>query len=279
MCGLSGFAGVSDFETRKKLIFYLGFGIDERGGHAAGYITQAPGRFPIVGRKPGYWLAAKEKFIRRAAEGTTTLMHARFATCGKRTVEEAHPFTIERDGSPVIWGAHNGIIYNADESAWIHNRSYDVDSRELFELIADNELDGVRSLEGYGVAMWARAADLGSVYMARLNDQSDFEICKTDAGYIWGSTRKIVEQALDACEITVQYWIDTSEEGRVYKINSEGVWITKQEGVTVQTGYPKWLRGKSARVLDVPDYGSGELDFAESRENWKQYIERVSPDE
>src|SRR5579859_143434 len=129
MCGLAGIAGITNRNTRERLIWTLGMGIDERGGHAAGFVSVRETKV-VQGRREGFWISAPDKFIERAAIGQTVLMHARYATCGKGGRHEAHPFEIVRNGRPVLWGAHNGVIWDAEESAMFHNRPYDVDSRE-----------------------------------------------------------------------------------------------------------------------------------------------------
>ncbi len=115
MCGLSGYAGISP-DKRVKLIEVLGEGIDDRGGHAAGYVSLT-GNVSYA-RRIGRWEDSRSRFIRGAAQGAVCMMHARFATCGDRDdVVQAHPFAIQREGGTVLWGAHNGMIHNARASA------------------------------------------------------------------------------------------------------------------------------------------------------------------
>src|SRR4051812_41108202 len=145
MCGLAGFAGIKNVETRTALVWTLGMGIDERGGHAAGFVSL--GEQLRCHKKLGYWLSAKNRFVEAAASGPICMLHARYATCGKQTIEEAHPFAIQRDGRTRLYGAHNGVVYNAWESAKSHGRKIQVDSQEIFECIADGNIKALQKLD------------------------------------------------------------------------------------------------------------------------------------
>lgn len=227
MCGIAGFAGV-DPEKRLSLTFGLGIGIDDRGGHAAGFVTLNP--HPTVYRRPGTWLKASHRFFEAAAAGDITMMHARFATSGSASdVNNAHPFLIRRKGSTVLYGAHNGVIYDARDSARKHRRSFTVDSKELFELIADNER--IDDLTGYGVITWM-VPGAREVYLSRLTDQSEIVIGKlTGGGVVWASTRKILHDALDLAELKLQYEYDVKDIGRVYIIRPDGLFYTEQQNM------------------------------------------------
>src|ERR1041385_4847308 len=183
VCGISGFVGVSDTEAKKSLVWHLGIGIDKRGGDACGYVASSVDKLH-VGKKPGYWTLARKKFINRAASGRASMMHARFATCGKKVVSEAHPFAIKRNNRTALYGCHNGIVYTANESAKRNNRTIVVDSEEIFHLLADNDLDGIRKLEGYGVVTWIDPKDPMTINALRLSDNSDIYVVRLESGGI-----------------------------------------------------------------------------------------------
>jgi predicted glutamine amidotransferase len=237
MCGLAGFSGIRDARARFDLVWALGFGIDDRGGHAAGFVTLDNGRV-IEGRKLGHWSTAKDKFIRRAAIGETTLMHARWATCGDGTINEAHPFKIMRNGAPVLYGAHNGIIWDAEISAHLNDRDYSVDSKELFELLADDADDQIRDLTGYGVITWVEAANPDAVLLSKLSSSGEIYVCSVrGGGIVWGSTAIIVRDALKEADLEEKTYYLLEEVGRVYRITPERVTLTSREGVRVGAGY------------------------------------------
>lgn len=246
MCGLSGFVGIADRDTRESLALVLGDGIDTRGGHAAGYITLDGGK-PRIGRKLGNWLSAKDAWLRRACDGHTTMMHARFATHGANTIANAHPFAIQRNSRSVLWGAHNGVIYDANDSAKLNNRPFSVDSRELFELLADNLVEDISKLSGYGVITWVEADTSDVVYLSRLTDSGDIHIVETTCGgLVWGSTERIVDEALDFAGLQEKHFFNVAT-GTVYAIRQDGLYATKRDKVTVQG---------SAWQFDMADYSS-----------------------
>lgn len=223
MCGIGGFVNIREDFTRLRLTLALGLGIDTRGGHASGFVAireQQTHASKVVGG----WTTAPNEFLLEAAHSDLCLMHSRWATCGNaNSIKHAHPFAIKREGQIVLWGVHNGIIWNAEESASIHDRKYEVDSKELFELIADQEWETLRLLTGYGVAMWLEA-DKNHINLLRLNDQSDFHAVKVKSGgFVWGSTEEIVEDALKSAGLKSSTQYECEDVGRVYQISKAGI--------------------------------------------------------
>lgn len=265
MCGLAGFSNVNDRRKRWQLVWSLGCEIDERGGHAAGFVTLDNGEV-IEGRKLGLWMSAHDRFIKRAAIGHTTLMHARFATCGRRTIDESHPFKIGRSGSPVLWGAHNGMIWDAEESSWLNDREYSVDSKELFELLADNELSQIQGLNGYGVITWVEASAPGDVLLAKLSSSGEIYVCETKCGAIvWGSTSRIVHEALKYAKMKERHHFKLDEIGRVYRISGGKVTTTSRHGVRFAE-WPTLAKGWSYVDDDREPWTDKDNEF------WEAYI-------
>lgn len=276
MCGLAGFAGINDRRARFDLVWALGFGIDERGGHAAGFVTLDNGSV-IEGRKLGHWSTAKDKFIRRAAIGQTTLMHARWATCGDGTIREAHPFKIMRGGAPVLYGAHNGIIWDAEVSAHLNDREYSVDSKELFELLADDAIEQIQDLSGYGVITWVEAENPGDVLLSKLSKSGEIHVCSlVGGGIVWGSTESIVHCALKESNLKEKSHYLIEEVGRVYRISRDTVRLTSREGVRVGAGYGTSRLISLDRDSDsfmLPSELRPSDDYAQDeREWWAQYL-------
>lgn len=224
MCGLSGFIGIPKAQAW-AVVYGLGGGIDDRGGHAAGYTSVKNGKISNV-RKIGEWSRASRRFLRGAAKADICMMHARFATCGiKESVDHAHPFEITRNGATELYGAHNGIIYDgAEESAKLHGREYTVDSREVFELLADGKLNAIQRLDGYGVLTWIVP---GSDYvnMVRLSDHSEIAVVQLKAGgHVWASTSSILYEALDLACLKVKTSYTLDQVGMVYQIRKDMVY-------------------------------------------------------
>ena len=202
MCGLAGFAGLKcDQDTRVKLIKSLASGIEKRGGHASGYVTYSAKPKAInYARTLGKWSDAARGFVSTCSRGETTIMHARYATHdNKEKVNCAHPFAVKRgdDGKTKLWGVHNGVVTGAMTSAKKHGREFDVDSREIFELLADGELDEIAELSGYGTLAWLNRADPGVIYLVKMTDSADLEIAWIEGGgAIFASTWHIIQDAV-----------------------------------------------------------------------------------
>lgn len=209
MCGLSGFVGVTDPDKRTSLVIALAVGIDERGGHAAGYVTI--GDALRYGRRVGEWAHAGDRFFQAASSGPVALMHARFATHNNADKETAaHPFAIKRGGRTVLWGAHNGASHDAWSSAHRNGRTFDVDSRELFELIADGKHAAIGNMYGWGVLSWITRREPHTIKLCVASEGGALEIVKTKCGAIvYASTKEILNGALEFAGLEVVHTYDT----------------------------------------------------------------------
>lgn len=234
MCGLSGHHGIKDQETRLKLIIGLGAGIDNRGGHASGFISSTKDKINYC-KRIGKWIKSKQRFLNTAASGDICLMHARWATCGvKESISQAHPFAIKRKNQVVLWGAHNGMVPNAWDSAKSHGREIEVDSQEIFELLADKDYEGIRKLNGYGVITWIEAENRNHVNIVKLSNHADICVMKTTGGgVVWASTQYILSEGLKLAGLTAESEYKDLEVGRVHQIRADGLYKTAQDGITV----------------------------------------------
>lgn len=209
MCGLAGYIGIQDEKLRYRLVVSLGIGIDSRGKDAIGFTSV--GETVRYGRQLGEWADAKAKFFMAAASGQTTMMHSRYKTIGANTEKNAHPYCIKRDNRTILWGAHNGVIPEARKSAERHDRKFSVDSREFFELLADQEFEKIQNMEGYGVATWISAEKdrRQMINISRLSDDGAIHlIAIKGGGFIYASTRDILDNALEFCEIEEESWFE-----------------------------------------------------------------------
>ncbi len=273
MCGLGGFAGIYNARTRYALVTALGMGIDERGGHAAGFVTVNSDGHLKSHKKLGHWLSAKEKFIRSAASGPLAMLHARFATCGKKTVQEAHPFAIQREGRTKLYGAHNGVVYNAWSSAVKHKREILVDSQEIFECIADGNIKALNDLDGYGVITWIDPSDPSHVKMTRLSSHADIYVAAVQGGgIVWGSTKDIVHDALQLADLKHKHHYDLKEVGQVWQLQADGVFKT------TETGY-KFDERPAFTSYGSKGWSKGGWDSWDSDEDWERWEAECADDE
>lgn len=254
MCGLSGYVGLQ-CSQQDKLMLVLGLadGIDNRGGHACGYVSNDVEKDDLkYARKKGTWVRSRLRFIEGAAQDVC-LMHARFATCGNRDdSNNAHPFAIRRNGRVVLWGAHNGMVSDAFASAKLHDREIQVDSQEIFELLADRDYEGIQNMAGYGVITWIEAEQRNCVYLARLSSHSDIVLVSIKGGgYVWASTKKILTEALKFADLEAEEEFVLDDIGRVYLIAPDGVFKTDCDGVYVGN-WQKWKGKNVAQEMNVP---------------------------
>lgn len=265
MCGLSGYIGLSlDKQAKLMLVLGLADGIDNRGGHSCGYVSLTDDGADLkYARKRGTWVRSRIRFIEGAA-AEVCMMHARFATCGnKEDPMNAHPFAIRRNGRVVLWGAHNGMVPDAFKSAKSNGREINVDSQEIFELLADKDYDGIRNMAGYGVITWIDSDHRDYVNLARLSSQS--EICVVSikgGGIIWASTWKILKDSLKFADLEVDQEFKIDEIGRVYRIRADGVFKTSLDGIKVE-GYNKFTKTRittTTTATETPPVASIDED-------------------
>lgn len=267
MCGVAGYIGLGYLtaDQRWDLVEALGLGIDSRGGDATGWAAVVGARVRM-GRKLGGWCSARGRFIRAAAAGPTLMMHARWATMGaKELVTNAHPFPIYRRGRGIVlWGMHNGMLEGTQASARANGREHTVDSRELFELLADRQIGAIRALDGYGVITYLRPD--GVVRVCRINRQSDFELAEVEGGgLVYASTSSILTNALKYVRLPVVSKPSVNVVGQVYKLLPRGrVMKDKLSGVSVDTMWSRWNdRGWDddySSPYTIPEYRRSELD-------------------
>lgn len=261
MCGLAGFAGIKNHAAKINLVVGLGFGIDGRGKDAAGFVSIVDG-IPKYCKKLGKWKDARYRFWNTAAKGDICMMHARFATCGKKTIDEAHPYSIWRNKKVVLWGAHNGMMRSAWDCAKEHNRTCSVDSKELFELLADKEYETIKKQIGYGVITWIDSEQRDAVHLIRLSYQSDIYVASIKGGgIVWGSTKSIVEEAVDVANLEIENVYDIKEIGREYIITANEVYYTSLDKIQfasnyVTTNYSNQYKAHTGSYFPYTDTGT-----------------------
>ncbi len=123
------------------------------------------------------------------------------------------------------------MIYDAKESALANGRDFTVDSKEIFELMVDGDIEAIQNLSGYGVLTWyvPGAEHIG---MVRLSDHSDICVVGLQAGGVaWASTWSILRDALEFAEIEAECEYAVPDIGRVYQFRDNGVYRTPVTGI------------------------------------------------
>ncbi len=247
MCGIAGYSGLKDAAQRRKLVDALGIGIDVRGGHAAGYVSLA-GTVPRLAKRIGTWGKSSDRFRYAAGAGETLMMHSRYATCGQAgNVDHAHPFAIRRNGKSVLYGCHNGVLQGTYTSALTNKRDHTVDSRELFELLADGQHGAIRNLTGYGVITWMVPGS-NVVHLVRLSEQSEVSCMHVEGGgIVWASTWTILKAACEYAGIKLDGEYKLPEIGQAYELHPDKVEKNELTGLKIASWWSS--------------YGEDELDY------------------
>jgi hypothetical protein len=112
-------------------------------------------------------------------------------------------------------------------------------------LLADGDIEGIQNLAGYGVITWIDSNNRDRIYLARLSTHSDIVLVSIKGGgFVWASTKRILNEALKFADLEADEEYDLSEIGRVFQISASGVFRTTLDGVKVGN-YNKW-KGKSS---------------------------------
>jgi hypothetical protein len=239
MCGVAGFQGLGHLSSnkRKALALSLATGIDRRGGDACGYFAVDNAGEVKVGRAYGKWSDSVIMLLNSVDKGAHSLaLHARYATCGTKHVKDAHPFTIKRSGKVEIIGMHNGVIHDADDSAKAHGRDYTVDSKELFELLADGERESIAALQGYGTIVWVKPEEPTIIRMARLTESADLAVASlAGGGLVWGSTKTIVDTALMSIGVYHGETFWETEAGFVHFVENGKLFVDRKDRISLSS--------------------------------------------
>lgn len=232
MCGIFGWMIDAQKMSHRKLeILAAALSIynDNRGGDSWGYAFRR-GRHTITIRK-GTGKIADHVPAGVLANHTLLMAHTRKATTGSITPENAHPFEI---GS--IVGAHNGIVYNHRDLNSRYNRTYDVDSMQLFGHI-DEGLP-LAEIKAYGsVEFMSRrkpgvflAVFDGELAVVRLGSDR-----KHPLGTVWSSSRHALASACRIAEIPFTAY---ELKGRtLYEVDDLVLWETKESFPVGKTSF------------------------------------------
>lgn len=207
MCGIVWVHGIVDYSAKKA--FRRMLDLDTvRGSDSTGIIAYNEANELTTVKAVGTpwdlrltdeynkWAKATEE---KGAPRTTLLVgHNRFATKGKVTKTNAHPFTCGN-----ITGVHNGTLINQD--LLVDSADFDVDSHNIFHhMNKKDELDALVNLDGAFTLAWVNQGD--KTFNLTRNDERPMHIAVSlDGKTVFGASEAwMLEVALAHAKIKHQ---------------------------------------------------------------------------
>lgn len=200
MCGIFGFSRITDIT--KKLAPYLAYEMESRGRDSWG-ATDGSAIVKHLGAITYTWHREVSTFD----TWTRGIFHTRAASTGAITLENQHPFHIEKDGRTIL-GIHNGIVSNHDALNKAHpTRNFDCDSPHIFMAIAG--FSPTNQIQGYGNLAWYEmSAEYPEpmLYLARFNSDNLILARLKSGEIVFCSTRDPIERGVRMVGGAVDTW-------------------------------------------------------------------------
>lgn len=234
---------------------------NEERGHDSFGLFSSMGVIKRVGRIggggfPRAWIAANKK-------SRYMVGHTRFATRGDVTRKNTHPFAYDR--AHKVMGSHNGVVPAP--------REYVVDSMWLFDVLASDGVEGLKSLHGRG--SWGLAFVLdGEFYLAASNQE--LAVCVVDGVLYFSSDIFHLEQACGWSGVEC-YDLDDV----IVKITEDGEFEVTELGSKAVESYVSadvsdfgwaWSDYETVGTTTVGDDDDvDEYEFDSRLEAWREY--------
>lgn len=164
----------------------------------------------------------------------TLFAHTRWATHGKVSLDNCHPFAVGK-----ILGMHNGVVHNHSELNLIHNRKHEVDSMHFMSHLDEGlDFDDIRA---YGVLAWIKQGEAGT-HLLRLGDSGELSVWDLGAkrGVVWSSNRTHAKIALEASGLMPGATELLIRPGLVHVVNKGRILVTSQR---LDVSEPKPAKG------------------------------------
>jgi len=252
MCGVFGFQWKKPppMQQRAALLAVLGVTNDSRGGHSWGWWRADSGGLVARG------LGDIAPHVLKLADAPSAFAHTRYGTHGDKSVENAHPFTMQGKGGRII-GAHNGVLQNHLSLNFKHKREFAVDSQHIFQHILDGlPLD---EIDGYGTIEYVNPAKSKRIFLCRLTDTGVLSVRRCSHGVVWSSDGDHLEAAMAAAGIDSEP-VDV-KPGFLHYAEGGTLYITETKmAVSKPATYYDWRSGSQGRSVAFESYWSRGKD-------------------
>lgn len=278
MCGIHGIIKASKFKEGQK-IYDPNFGKGERDFIQSGFVAgslrgmDSSGIFqldkklqPFMHKLPimgPIFIEDKgsRQFINDVSSSPLTLCHVRAATEGKVSLNNAHPFMVERDDGTSLIGVHNGTLSNWRSKAGRHAVDFSVDSEWALSHIADEGADAFEAFEGAYSFVWWDEKNPTRLMFAR-NKERPMLFLRTEdkKSILFASEAGMLSWLARRHEVKVEKEIYFSNAGHMYSIDfnaDELEWkdlgILPEKKVVAVVNNASTAAGRSARERDDDD--------------------------
>ena len=187
MCGIAGASRITP--VTQRMLGYMMWDMESRGKDSWG-ATNGEAIIKHLGPITNTWYSEVDTW----AGWERGIFHTRAASTGAVTLENQHPFIIEREGR-VIVGIHNGVIVNHEQLNHRYNRSFDCDSPHVFMAIAG--FSPTTEIYGYGNLAWyVRTAGVTpELHLAKFNGDNLFVACMDTGEVVFCSMKESIVRA------------------------------------------------------------------------------------
>lgn len=165
------------------------------------------------------------QFVKDTEKSRATVLHVRAATQGKITLNNAHPFTVYKNGVSPLVGVHNGSLNNWSTKP--DGKQFEVDSKWALHHIAQNGGAAFKDIHGPFAFVWAEDGVRDKVFMARNNDRPlHLLFTKGRRSMLFASEAGMLAWLAERNRLDVEDAILVMSPGKLYTFDTSGHQVT-----------------------------------------------------